>query len=99
MGKVYVLKLKGGYFYIGFTRYLQLRIRQHFNGKGAKFTKLHKPLKVVEVIDGDLIIEHMMTRKYIEKYGVDKVRGGDWVATTPYAVCPSFYLTGVCNVR
>jgi putative endonuclease len=35
-----------GSFYTGYTNNLQARTRQHENGKGAKYTKSHRPQKV-----------------------------------------------------
>jgi len=38
-----------GSFYTGYTNDLQQRIRQHENGKGARYTKSHRPQKVAYV--------------------------------------------------
>ena len=38
-----------GSFYTGYTNDLQERTRQHENGKGAKYTKSHRPQKVAYV--------------------------------------------------
>ena len=38
-----------GSFYTGYTKDLQERTRQHENGKGAKYTKSHRPQKVAYV--------------------------------------------------
>ncbi len=38
-----------GSFYTGYTGDLNERIRQHENGKGAKYTKSHRPQKVAYV--------------------------------------------------
>ena len=46
---LYRLKLKGGYNYIGITKYPQVRLQQHFDGEGANFTKNHKPQRVIEL--------------------------------------------------
>jgi len=43
---VYILLCKGGTFYTGYTKNLNTRMRQHMNGKGAKYTKMHKPKKI-----------------------------------------------------
>lgn len=92
-GTIYVLRLEGGYYYIGYTRYFQLRMRQHFEGRGAKFTQLHKPIEIVETLQNRTKrSEHSVTKRYIRKYGVDKVRGGDWCGTTPNSYCPYYYL-------
>jgi len=38
-----------GSFYTGYTNDLQERTKQHENGKGAKYTKSHRPKKVAYV--------------------------------------------------
>jgi putative endonuclease len=38
-----------GSFYTGYTHDLQERTRHHENGKGAKYTKSHRPQKVAYV--------------------------------------------------
>jgi putative endonuclease len=38
-----------GSFYTGYTKDLNERTRQHENGKGAKYTKTHRPQKVAYV--------------------------------------------------
>jgi putative endonuclease len=43
---VYILLCMDGSFYTGYTGDLNERIRQHENGKGAKYTKSHRPQKV-----------------------------------------------------
>ncbi len=46
---VYILKCHDGSFYTGYTKDLQQRTRQHENGKGAKYTKAHRPQQVAYV--------------------------------------------------
>lgn len=43
---VYILLCMDGSFYTGYTKDLDERIKQHENGKGAKYTKTHKPQKL-----------------------------------------------------
>lgn len=38
-----------GSFYTGYTKDLDDRTRQHENGKGAKYTKTHRPQKLAYV--------------------------------------------------
>jgi putative endonuclease len=38
-----------GSFYTGYTKDLNERMRQHENGKGARYTKTHRPQKVAYV--------------------------------------------------
>ena len=75
---VYTLELSGGNYYVGWTTDLNRRLYEHFNGAGAKWTKEHKPIRVVSVSIGDKSLENEETRKLMELYGPDKVRGGNW---------------------
>ena len=46
---VYILLCSDGSFYTGYTKDLQARTKQHQNGKGARYTKSHRPEKVAYV--------------------------------------------------
>lgn len=46
---VYILLCNDGSFYTGYTKDVNERTRQHENGNGAKYTKAHKPQRVVYV--------------------------------------------------
>jgi putative endonuclease len=46
---VYILLCMDGSFYTGYSKDLNERTRQHENGKGAKYTKTHRPQKVAYV--------------------------------------------------
>ncbi|MGD0202675.1 MAG: GIY-YIG nuclease family protein [Candidatus Bathyarchaeia archaeon] len=50
---VYILLCSDGSFYTGYTKDLDARTKLHQNGKGAKYTKAHKPqrLAYVELFD------------------------------------------------
>ena len=87
---LYVLLLEGGNYYIGITGYKSInhRYRQHRAGKGASWTRLHKPVKVVETwVLGEMAesravkTETETTVAYIKRYGIDRVRGGILVNT------------------
>jgi predicted GIY-YIG superfamily endonuclease len=43
---VYIIVCMDGSFYTGYTKNIDARIRLHESGKGARYTKMHKPLKV-----------------------------------------------------
>ena len=76
---VYVLELEDDCIYVGATMNFNVRMAQHFAGMGAKWTKFHKPVKVLEVLypftPG---LENKITQKYFELKGKDNVRGGSW---------------------
>ncbi len=44
---VYMLVCKDGSYYIGTTNDVQRRFLAHISGKGASYTRSHKPVKVV----------------------------------------------------
>lgn len=77
---VYVLELEDDCWYVGITHNLNFRLAQHMAGGGARWTKLHKPLRVAEVIfkDASLALENATTKEYMERYGEENVRGGSW---------------------
>jgi predicted GIY-YIG superfamily endonuclease len=77
---IYVLELEDDCFYIGITYNLNLRIAQHLSGSGAQWTKMHRPKKIVEVFYEGCTRqkEDEVTKKYVEIYGADCVRGGSW---------------------
>ena len=44
---VYVLLCEGGSLYTGYTNDLDLRMKLHRNGKGARYTRMQRPKKLV----------------------------------------------------
>jgi hypothetical protein len=78
---IYALQLEQGKYYIGKTNNPQFRIESHFKSNGSEWTKKYNPLKVIELIpncnDYD---EDKYTRIYMDKYGIDNVRGGSFVS-------------------
>lgn len=44
---VYIIETIDNKFYCGYTNDLQKRFSAHLTGNGAKYTKAHKPLKIV----------------------------------------------------
>lgn len=76
---IYVLKLENNKFYIGKTTNPLFRLEQHLNSNGSAWTKLHKPINIVELIPNcDEFDEDKYTIKYMKQYGVDNVRGGSF---------------------
>jgi predicted GIY-YIG superfamily endonuclease len=76
---VYVLELEEDKYYVGITYNLNIRLAQHIAGTGAKWTRLYKPKKVIEIIHCNITntTENEVTRKYKEMFG-DAVRGGSY---------------------
>jgi putative endonuclease len=46
---VYIILCRGGSFYTGITKNVDSRMRLHVNGKGARYTRMHRPNKIVYV--------------------------------------------------
>ncbi len=47
MWYVYILKCKDGSYYTGITNNLEQRLSDHNNGKGAKYTRHRRPVKLI----------------------------------------------------
>jgi predicted GIY-YIG superfamily endonuclease len=79
MVNIYTLKLENGKFYIGKTDDPKSRIKAHMKSYGSAWTRMYKPVKVIEVTaDCDNFDEDKYTLKYMKKYGIDNVRGGSF---------------------
>jgi len=64
---VYILLCCDGSFYTGYTQNLDARTKQHQNGKGAIYTKTHKPQSIVYVELFNSRNEAMKREKEIKK--------------------------------
>jgi len=76
---IYILLLELNKYYIGKTNNPDIRLDSHFNSNGSEWTKIYKPIKVYEIIPNcDSYDEDKYTLKYLEKEGIDNVRGGSF---------------------
>ena len=64
---VYILLCRDGSFYTGYTRNLNKRTRLHESGKGARYTRMHKPKRVAYVELFDSRTKAMKREKTIKK--------------------------------
>jgi len=64
---VYILLCSDGSFYTGYTKDLDARTNLHQNGKGAKYTKAHKPQKIAYVELFDSRTKAMKREREIKK--------------------------------
>lgn len=46
---VYIVRCVDGSFYTGYSRNVDMRMRQHVKGKGARYLRIHRPEAVVHV--------------------------------------------------
>lgn len=66
MNYTYILKCKDGTYYTGWTNNLEKRLKDHNDGKGAKYTKARRPVELVyhEMFESK---EDAMKREYVIK--------------------------------
>jgi predicted GIY-YIG superfamily endonuclease len=81
---IYILKCKDQCWYIGKTAYSLLSLMkrgiQHAYQEGSLWTTLHPVVDVEAVIDeASPFLEDALTLEYMKRYGLDKVRGGQYV--------------------
>lgn len=83
---LYVLTLEDSCYYVGVTSLTpKQRFKQHQSEfLAAEWTKLHKPIKILDTRDLGLTtyakaqaFENRAVRRYIRTYGINNVRGGD----------------------
>ena len=80
MSTIYVIQCQSGKYYVGRTDDLGKRIQEHLSGSGSSWTKMYKPVKVIETIQSsDPYDEDKYVKKSMEKYGIENVRGGSYV--------------------
>ena len=78
---VYVLECEDGKWYVGQTgnsdEAVIRRYKQHTTGVGSEFTKRYKPVRLAEALqDESPYTEGRLVLEYMEKFGIDNVRGG-----------------------
>jgi putative endonuclease len=64
---VYILLCVDGSFYTGYTKNVDSRTRLHESGKGARYTRVHKPQKVAYVEICDSRAKAMKREREIKK--------------------------------
>jgi len=77
---IYILELENKKYYVGKTTNPDFRLEQHFNSFGSQWTKKYKPIKILELKPNcDDYDEDKYTKMYMDKYGINNVRGGSYV--------------------
>ena len=79
MVTIYILALEENKYYVGKWKPANVakRIQQHFDGKGAKWTKRYRPYRVCRIIhDRDDTDETIVTIEMMKIHGIENVRGG-----------------------
>jgi len=100
---VYVLRLQGDKYYVGQSKHPKQRIKEHFDGKGSSWTRLHKPIEVVHVIEtkfthwrAALEVETALTLELMRSHGWQNVRGGLF-SSSQLACAPTFLIDPITS--
>lgn len=93
---VYMLELEQGCYYVGSTIDMTSRWAEHQTGRGAKFTRVYKPIRierVEEVISKDAAGRELrLTALAMLNYGINRVRGAYWCKTDSFTLDSLEYL-------
>jgi putative endonuclease len=65
--RVYILLCQDDSYYTGYKRDLKARLRQHWTGKGARYTRMKKPKQIVYVESFHSRAEAMHREKTIKR--------------------------------
>ena len=68
-GHVYILRLEKGKYYVGYSGEIETRIASHFLGNGSLWTNKHKPIEVISVRPGEVLLEDITTIAMMAKHG------------------------------
>ena len=81
----FVLLLENNNYYIGSTNGVKLAILNEYNGLGSEWTKINKPIELINYIKINDIDKNIIRRKhnklvihFMKKKGFRNVRGGDF---------------------
>ena len=64
---VYIILCKDNSFYTGYTKDLDSGMRLHINGKAARYTRMHRPKKIVYVEKFSSRAEAMRREKSVKR--------------------------------
>lgn len=69
---MYILLCDDGSYYTGSTKDLEQRLEEHFNREGAKYTRKHKPVKLVYFEEFERIYEAYYREKQVQGWSRKK---------------------------
>jgi len=69
---VYVLLCEDGSYYTGYAKDIDSRVKQHVRGTGARYTRLHRPKRLVYTEEFDTRREAMKRERKIKKLSHNK---------------------------
>jgi putative endonuclease len=71
-GYMYILECAGGWYYVGSTTELKLRIEEHQSGLGSNFTAKHLPVKLVYFEEFEHVEEAFRREKQVQGWSRKK---------------------------
>jgi predicted GIY-YIG superfamily endonuclease len=69
---VYILLCKGGSYYTGHAKNVESRVKTHRKGRGARYTRMHEPEKLVYVEEFESRSEAMKRERQIKTFSHNK---------------------------
>ena len=69
---MYILKCSDGTYYTGSTKYIDIRIKQHNEGRGANYTKKRLPVELIYYEEYDRIDHAFYREKQIQNWSRKK---------------------------
>jgi predicted GIY-YIG superfamily endonuclease len=80
---IYVLRLHGGYYYVGRTTDMGARYEEHLEGSGSAWTARHRPVTIERTFpETSPFDEDKTTKELMARHGIDRVRGGSYCQET-----------------
>ena len=76
---IYTLELENGKYYVGVSNNPERRIERHMNANGSEWTKLYKPVRIIDTHEKQSQFdEDNTTKQMMLEYGIENVRGGSY---------------------
>ncbi|MDR0568392.1 MAG: GIY-YIG nuclease family protein [Spirochaetaceae bacterium] len=64
----YILECNDGSYYVGSTNNIQRRLKEHQTGKGARYTRSHKPVQLAYVEEYSSLSEAYRREKELQRW-------------------------------
>jgi hypothetical protein len=82
LGVIYTIECENGRYYVGKTTDLPRRWKEHIDGIGSSWTKLHKPIRILHAFACTSVHdEEITTIDMMRSKGIENVRGNIYIQT------------------
>ena len=76
---IYILKCQYNKYYVGKTYNIKKRMKEHKSNEGSVWTKKYPMIKLIRLVSNcDIYDEDKYTLMYMDRYGIENVRGGTY---------------------